>query len=289
VKDREGNIIGASKIVRDITGQKRLELELKESVEFFTAMADNVPAMIWMSGTDRYSDFFNRTWLQFTGRTREQESNEKWLENVHPDDVQKCVKGYNEAFNEQKGRYVEYRLRRHDGQYRWIADNSVPRYNRDGSFAGFISACFDIDDQKNDREKIMESELRLKTISSAAPVGLWMTDTKAQNIFVNDTWIEWTGIPFKEQLGTGWLGTVVEEDKVNAPAKFWDSMLKREKYSTEFRIRRPDGEMRWCLTEGSPYYNMDGEFAGYAGSVTDITDIRKMEERKDDFIKMAES
>lgn len=287
VKDPQGNVIGASKIVRDITAQKMQELELMESIELFTAMADNVPAMIWMSGNDRFADFFNKTWLQFTGRSMEEESNERWLENVHPDDVKKCVKGYSQAFDEQKGHYVEYRLRRHDGQYRWIADNSVPRFNRDGSFAGFISACIDIDDQKNVREKIMGSELRLKTISSAAPVGLWMTDAEAKNIFVNDTWIEWTGIPCEQQMGTGWWDALLEEDKINAPAKFWDCLLKREKYSTEFRIMRPDGEIRWCLTEGSPYYDIDGGFAGYAGSVTDITEIRKMEERKDDFIKMA--
>jgi len=206
---------------------------------------------------------------------------------VHPEDVQKCIDGYNKAVEQEKGHYVEYRLRRFDGQYRWIADNSVPRYNRNGSFAGFISACIDIDDQKNFREKILESELLLKTISNASPVGLWMTDANAQNTFVNDTWIEWTGIPYQQQLGTGWLTTVVNEDKKDAAGMFWECLRKREKYSTEFRITRPGGEMRWCLTEGSPYYNIDGEFAGYAGSVTDITDIRKMEERKDDFIKMA--
>jgi PAS domain S-box-containing protein len=273
--------------VVDITEQKTREQELQSSIDLFTTMADNVPAMIWMSGNDTYNDFFNKTWLEYTGRTLEQESKEGWLENVHPEDVKHCINGYNQAFQEQKGHYTEYRLRRHDGEYRWIADNSVARYNRDGSFAGFISACIDIDDQKNAREKILASELWFKTISNVAPVGLWMTDAAAQNVFVNDIWIEWTGIPFKEQLGTGWLARVVEEDRIVAPAKFRECMEKREKYSTEFRIVRPNGELRWCLTEGSPYYGIDGQFAGYAGSVTDITDIRKMEERKDDFIKMA--
>lgn len=271
----------------DITDEKMQELELKSSVELFTTMAENVPAMIWMSGDDRYADYFNKTWLEFTGRTQEEESNERWLENVHPDDVQRCVDGYNEAYREQRGHYVEYRLKRHDGQYRWIADNSVPRYNSDGTFAGFISACIDIDDQKNFREKIMESELRLKTISNASPVGLWMTDATGQCLFVNETWIDWTGVPFEKQMGMGWFDAVMESDRQDA----WDLFLRcltiREKYHVEFRITRPDGTIHWCLTEGFPYFNMDGDFAGYAGSVTDITEIRKMEERKDDFIKMA--
>ena len=273
--------------VLDITEEKQQEQELKNSVELFTSMADNVPAMIWMSGDDKFADFFNKTWLEFTGRTIEQEKNEGWVQNVHPDDAEKCLKDYRDSYKRQVGFYTEYRLRRHDGQYRWIADNSVPRHNQDGSFAGFISACIDIDDQKNFSEKILESELKLKTISNASPVGLWMTDINAQCSFVNDTWIKWTGAPFEQQMGTGWMMKVLEEDKANAHSMFWESMLKREKYSAGFRINRADGQLRWCLTEGEPYYDIDGAFAGYAGSVTDITDIRKMEERKDDFIKMA--
>ena len=273
--------------ILDITEEKIQEQELLSSVELFSTMADNVPAMIWMSGKDKFSDYFNKAWLEYTGRTIEEESHEGWLENVHPGDMQKCIDNYIISFKEQRGHYSEYRLKRHDGQYRWIAENSVPRFHTDGSFVGFISACIDIDDQKNYREKIQESELKLKTISNASPVGLWMTDTNAQNTFVNDTWIKWTGIRFEKQLGMGWLARVIDEDKKNALVKFWRVLKNREKYSTEFRITRADGELRWCLTEGAPYYDLEGEFAGYAGSVTDITDLKKMEERKDDFIKIA--
>lgn len=271
----------------DITEEKREEEELRNSVELFTTMADNVPAMIWMSGDDKFRDFFNKTWLEFTGRSIDEESNEGWLDGVHPEDVDHCIHNYTESHREQKGFYIEYRLRRHDGQYRWVADRSVPRFNLDGSFAGFISACIDIDDQKNFREKIRSSELRLQSISNAAPVGLWMTDMRGMCTFVNETWIQWTGIPFADQLDTGWLEKVLEEDKLDAPSKFQEAMMKGEKYSTEFRIQRADGDIRWCLTEGSPYYSVNGEIAGYAGSVTDITDFKRMEERKDDFIKMA--
>lgn len=271
----------------DITDQKNREQKLVNSIELFQTMADNVPAMIWMSGTDKFNDYFNKTWLEFTGRTLDQESNEGWLSGLHPDDVKRCVDTYNRSLKNQKAFYSEYRLRRHDGEYRWIADNSIPRFSAEGDFLGFISACMDIDDQKRFREKILANELLFKTISNAAPVGLWMTDTNGQNTFVNATWEEWTGIPGEKQLGTGWLDRVLEEDKVNAPAKFQEVLQKEIKYTTEFRIRRKDGEIRWCLTEGYPYYDTNGELAGYAGSVTDITDMKKMEQRKDDFIKMA--
>jgi PAS domain S-box-containing protein len=271
----------------DITEEKTKEEELKESVELFETMADNVPAMIWMSGTDKFDDYFNKTWLQFTGKTLEEESNEGWLEGVHPDDVQKCIDTYNTSFKEQKGFYAEYRLRRHDGEYRWISDNSVPRFSPEGDFLGFISACIDIDDQKRFREKIQESELLFKTISNASPAALWMTNENEENVFISDTWLKWTGKNFNEVIQHGWVQSVAEEDKIVIVNKFRECFKKRKYFNAEFRFIKADGEIRWGLTEGYPFYDFNGDFSGYAGSVTDITEIKKLEQRKDDFIKMA--
>ena len=271
----------------DITEEKTKEEELKESVELFETMADNVPAMIWMSGTDKFDDYFNKTWLQFTGRTLEDESNEGWLEGVHADDIQNCIDTYNTSFQQQKGFYTEYRLRRYDGEYRWISDNSVPRFSNDGDFLGFISACIDIDDQKRFREKIQESELLFKTISNASPAALWMTNENEDNVFISDTWLKWTGKSFNDVIHRGWVQSVMEDDRKQVVNKFRECFEQRKYFNAEFRFARADGEIRWALTEGYPFYGFNGTFSGYAGSVTDITDMKKLEQRKDDFIKMA--
>ena len=271
----------------DITEEKTKEEELKESIELFQTMADNVPAMIWMSGTDKFNDYFNKTWLQFTGRTLEQESDEGWLEGVHPDDVVKCIDTYTASFKEQKEFYTEYRLRRYDGEFRWISDNSVPRFSPEGEFLGFISACIDMDDQKRFREKIQESELLFKTISNASPAALWMTNEEEENVFVSDTWLKWTGKNFEEVIHRGWVQSVLDEDKESTMAKFRQCFKHRKYFNAEFRFMRTDGEIRWGLTEGYPFYDFKETFSGYAGSVTDITEIKKLEQRKDDFIKMA--
>lgn len=280
----QGRLIGT---MLDVTEEKTRELELKESVELFQTMADNVPAMIWMSGTDKFEDYFNKTWLQFTGRTREQESNEGWLDAVHPDDVKRCIDTYNASFKEQERFYTEYRLRRHDGEYRWIADNSVPRFSPEGEFLGFISACMDIDDQKRFREKILESELLFKTISNASPAALWMTNEYEENVFVSDTWLKWTGKNFQEVIGESWMESVSDDDRESMTAGFRECFQQRKNFKREFRFARHDGETRWGLAEGYPFYDLDGEFSGFAGSVTDITELKKLEQRKDDFIKMA--
>lgn len=271
----------------DITEEKTKEQELRESVELFQTMADNVPAMIWMSGTDKFDDYFNKTWLEFTGRTIEQESDEGWLESVHPDDMKKCIDTYNNSVKDQKGVYTEYRLRRNDGVYRWISDNSVPRFSSNGEFLGFISACIDIDDQKRFREKIQESELLFKTISNASPAALWMTNENEENIFISDTWLKWTGKNFDEVINRGWVQSVVEEERELMVNEFHGCFNEKKYFKTEFRFFRSDGEMRWGLTEGYPFYDFNNNFVGYAGSVTDITEIKKLEQRKDDFIKMA--
>jgi len=226
-ESQEGRLVGT---MLDITEEKTTELELKESFELFQTMADNVPAMIWMSGTDKFEDYFNKTWLQFTGRTREQESNEGWLDAVHPDDVKRCIDTYNASFREQKGFYAEYRLRRHDGEYRWIADNSVPRFSAEGEFLGFISASIDIDDQKRFREKILESELLFKTISNASPAALWMTNEEGENVFVSETWLKWTGKNFQEVISNSWMESALDDDREPMTAEFQESFQERKKF-----------------------------------------------------------
>jgi len=273
--------------VIDITKEKQEQKELEESVELFQAMAENVPAMIWMSGTDKFHDYFNKTWLDFTGHTIEEESNEGWLAGVHPDDVKRCIETYNQELKEQEGFYIEYRLRRHDGQYRWVADNTVPRYSPEGVFLGFISACIDIDDQKRFREKIQESELLFKTISNTSPAALWMTDKDGSDIFVSESWLKWTGRSFSDEISMGWRSAIHDEDKEKISSRFVECFEARKTFSAEFRLLSPQGNLRWCLTEGKPYFDINGFFAGYAGSVADITDLKKLEQRKDDFIKMA--
>ncbi len=273
--------------VLDIDDEKEKEQELKNSFEMFQNMAHHVPAMIWMSGNDTFGDYFNNTWLEFRGRTLDQESNEGWLEGLHPDDVKKCISMYNASYHDQKGFYTEYRLKRHDGQYRWVSDNCAPRYSPNGEFIGFISACIDIDDQKKVREKIQDSELLFKTISNASPAALWMSDAKGQNVFVNETWVKWTGKTLDQQGDHGWFTNLLEQDRIPVLEKFLLCTKSQTYFSAEFRFSRADGEIRWGFTEAEPYYDINGNFSGYAGSVTDITDFKKLEQRKDDFIKMA--
>jgi PAS domain S-box-containing protein len=119
-----------------------------EVEERFRTMADHAPVLLWMAGTDGRCEFFNQGWLAFTGRPLEEELGNGWAGGVHPEDFQRCMHAYLDAFVERRPFSMHYRLRRHDGAYRWIFDQGAPRFETNGAFAGYIGSCVDVTEQR---------------------------------------------------------------------------------------------------------------------------------------------
>jgi PAS domain S-box-containing protein len=135
--------------------QRGTEESLRESEERFRNMADTAPVMIWVSGRDKLCTFVNAAWLAFTGRTIDQERGDGWAQGVHPADVDRCIAVYHSSFDARRHFRMEYRVRRADGEYRWLLDNGVPRFERGGFFAGYIGSCVDITDLKRTQEEAL--------------------------------------------------------------------------------------------------------------------------------------
>lgn len=144
----------------DFIERCRAEQELHESEQRFRIMADNAPVLIWRSGLDKLCTWFNKPWLDFTGRTIEQELGNGWTENVHPDDFGRCLQTYSAAFDARRPFSMEYRLKRHDEEYRWVLDNGIPLLGNRGEFMGYIGSCIDITDRKRAEEVLRENEAR---------------------------------------------------------------------------------------------------------------------------------
>jgi PAS domain S-box-containing protein len=129
---------------------KRRETEnaLRESEQRFRLVANTAPVMIWMAAVDKLCSYFNRPWLEFSGRSLEEELGNGWAEGVHPEDLRQCLDSYTHAFDRREPFEIQYRLRRRDGEYRWILDTGVPRFDADGSFTGYIGSAVDITERK---------------------------------------------------------------------------------------------------------------------------------------------
>ena len=138
----------------DITDRQQAQLELLESEGRFRLVANTAPVLIWMSGTDRLRTYFNKPWLDFTGRSTEQELGNGWTNGLHPDDLQRYLDSYAYSFERRQKFKMEYRLRRHDGEHRWVQDIGVPRFNPDGTFAGYIGSCNDVTDSRVAQEAL---------------------------------------------------------------------------------------------------------------------------------------
>lgn len=127
---------------------KESEVHLRESEERFRTLADTAPVLIWMSDTKNNGTYFNKVWLEFTGRKVEDELGTGWVESIHPDDLKRATETCTFAFNDRKPFKMEFRMKRADGKYRWILDNGIPRFTSDGKFLGYIGSCLDITDRK---------------------------------------------------------------------------------------------------------------------------------------------
>jgi len=151
--------------IEDITSKKTVEAALTWSRYFYINLFEEFPAPIWRSGKDGVINYFNKTWLRFTGREMEEELNGGWIENMHPKDVERFKEVYNKALKEHKPYEIEFRLKRADGEYRWIINDGRPFSNLEDDFAGFIGVCTDVTEKIQVTENLILAKEAAETAS----------------------------------------------------------------------------------------------------------------------------
>ena len=201
--DERGKPAFARGVSRDITLRKHAEEALRESEARFRTVADAAPVMIWMSGTDKLCNFFNKGWLDFTGRMVEQELGNGWAEGVHREDFDRCLDVYVNSFDARQPFTMEYRLRRNDGEFRWVLDTGTPRFADDGTFLGYIGSCIDITELKRAEEKF-------RLVLDGAPNAMIMVDSAGVISFANAPAATVFGYPLSELIGCN-IETLIPE------------------------------------------------------------------------------
>jgi two-component system, LuxR family, sensor kinase FixL len=254
------------------------ETELRESESRFRIVADAAPVLIWMSGVDKLCTFFNKPWLEFTGRTLQEELGNGWAEGVHPDDVQKCLKVYNEAFDAHQSFHMQYRLRRNDGEYRWVSDQGVARYDAQGKFAGYIGSCVDITELVNKDEALRESEERMRLAADAANLGIWEWDLGNNEVWATSARRALLGWPVSGKVTfDDFISQVHPEDR-NRIREIIDHAIHEGKdFDSEYRLILPDGIVRWMTTQGSVHFDGNGRPVRILGISIDITARKQAE------------
>ena len=258
---------------QDITERMRAEEALKESERRFRNMADTAPVFIWMCDTGGECLFVNKAWLDFSGRTQEQELGRGWAEGLHPEDRERGRADFARAIARRESFRAEYRMRRADGEYRWILDTGTPRFNSDGQYAGFIGSCVDVTEARQDREALRiahdelavrveertaellranealrESEQHYQVLTNLAPVGIFRTDVNGRCVYLNDRACQICGINLEEG-GTGRWDRILEaDDRVRLAAEWRKVVAGGGPGSLEHRIVRRDGSAVWALT-----------------------------------------
>ncbi len=197
--DENEKVQGAVVVNNDITEQMKAEEALRESESHFRTLANSGQALIWTSGLDKNCNYFNQIWLDFTGRTLEQELGAGWTEGVHPDDLQACIDTYSKAFDRREKFSMVYRIRRHDGEYRWIQDDGSPRFNSHGKFLGYIGHCLDVSERMQYERRLAESESLFRSLIEGAPDAIIVYTTK-NFVYVNAAAVDLFGASSQEQL-----------------------------------------------------------------------------------------
>jgi len=260
--------------------QKQTERAFRESEERFRLMADTAPALIWMSGTDKLCTYFNKPWLKFTGRSIELERGNGWLEGVHPEDLRRCMDTYTQAFDRREEFRMEYRLRRHDGEYRWIIDIGVPRFDRGRSFIGYIGSGVDVTERKHAEQALRESEERFRLAAQAGNMYAYEWDVATDVVTRSQEYATVIGFTDQaEQLDRQQvLASVHADDREKFLAAVASLTPESPASRVSYRMLRRDGVVVWVEKRARAFFDEQGRMIRMLGMVTDITERKRVEE-----------
>lgn len=258
-------------LIVNIAERRMAEEALRESEMRFRKMADHAPALIWLADTQNMGVWYNKHWLDYTGRSMEQELGFGWLDGMHPDDWARSAAYCQACFDARKKFEMEFRLRRADGSYGWVADVGMPRFDEKGAFLGYIGYCWDINDRK-----AAEAHLRLAAnVFTYAREGILITDAHGSIIDVNETFSRITGYSHEEALGKNPRMLQSGRQTPEFYTAMWRELIENGHWTGEVWNRRKSGEVYAEMLTISAVHGNDKVTQYYVALFTDITSMKE--------------
>ncbi len=251
----------------------KMLLEQERSRDFYLTLFENFPAMVWRAGTDGKCDYFNQTWLEFTGRTLEEEQGDGWMHGVHPEELDFCCRTYLDAVENRRPFQMEYRLRHRSGSYRWITDMGRPFYGLDGEFVGYIGTCYDVTERQEAADKI----LKLSRVIEQSPNAVLIATLDGTIEYVNPKTVEATGYEIAELVGSDMKRLLPHEAQLGFKLALRELVRRGKEWRGEIPARRKDGAVFWEQVTLSPIKTLDGKATHLVCIKEDITQRRQFE------------
>ncbi|MEP6700895.1 MAG: PAS domain S-box protein, partial [Bacteroidota bacterium] len=277
LKNKEGKIIGASKIARDITEQVNARKKIEESEDRFHTLADNMSQLAWMAGANGERYWYNQRWYDYTGTTFEEMKGFGWQQVQHPEHSSRVLKSIQHSWDKGEVWEETVPLRSKDGNYRWFLSRAIPISDEDGKILRWFGTNTDITDQKNGEQLLIESEKNFRQLADSLPPMVWQTDTNGKQTFASARWKDFTGI---DPYNVDTFQQIVHPDDFEGIIKTWKKCLSTGNiYKYEVRLKSKNNVYHWFQVDGKPIYNEGGTIEKWVGAYTDINE-RKLAEEK---------
>jgi PAS domain S-box-containing protein len=291
-RDDDGSISSVIVVATEITEQVNAKQQIEEAEERARLAVDAVGLGTFDLNLETGEMITSSKFANIFGFAKPV-PREEYVNVFHPDDLELRTRAHEEAVSAGRILY-EARVLWPDKTTHWVRVEGKVFYNTDLKAIRILGTLLDTTERRQAREDqdkliklVADNEQLLKNITTAAPTGLWMADETGAITYVNQTWIDWTGLAFEDHLGPGWVNSIVKEDREKAAKQFLTDLANRNLYEVEFRINHSDGTTHWCVATGRPQYGDNGAFAGYIGACVDITEQKYLQQQKDSFIGIA--